>query len=561
MAQAGDSRSPKSKPPKGAGAGRAARGGGILGSALALLVLLAVIAGAAGGVTRAIVVAGEAGFPLDDAWIHVRLAQRAASGDGLHFNVGMPSAASTAPLWTLLLAVANRIGLGFPWASYICGVGASLLLAWSAGRFVSRTLGNDEAGAVTALLIVCTHPFPWSSISGMEPALAAALTLLTIDAASTARTGMAFVLASLAAMTRPELLILPPLIVVATAFRKWNRASLPLLALGMTAACAVPFLLNRLTTGQWIVGALASKLGKHGIIAALQAGSPGAIPAIVRDNVPAWIRMAGRALIDDNPVLLALALPGIVLLVRRGAYLLLIAMLGLGLAMATVAPIGGPEFQEQRYFVPVAVLVLVSGAAALGALGTVGGKAGRVMFILGTLAALAFSGLGTWRALERYAVQVKNVNEMQVVVARWLASTPQGPGLVATNDIGAIGALTSAPILDVTGLASPEIIPYLRQSPPPGGRNTGWRGSNEAALLTALRERRPNYVVIFPSWYPSLAAPGVLGAPVFRVDLKDNIICGDDTLLVFKPDWGPRPGSAPAAAPPPATTPASATGP
>ncbi|HKQ98374.1 MAG TPA: hypothetical protein VJV75_10895, partial [Candidatus Polarisedimenticolia bacterium] len=132
------------KPPKGGGA-RSARGGGILGSALALLVLLAVVAGAAGGVTRAIVVAGEAGFPLDDAWIHVRLAQRAASGDGLHFNVGLPSAASTAPLWTLLLAVADRLGLGFPWASYICGVGASLLLAWSAGRFVGRALGDAEA--------------------------------------------------------------------------------------------------------------------------------------------------------------------------------------------------------------------------------------------------------------------------------------------------------------------------------------------------------------------------------------------------------------------------------
>lgn len=553
MAQPGTSK--KSKGGGGEAPGRAGRGGagawrGGSPEAFGLLVAAAAaIIWAAVGVTRAIVLAGEAGFPLDDSWIHVRLAQHAAAGDGLRFNLGEAAATSSAPLWSLLLAVAYRIGLGTPWASYACGVGASLLLAFCAGRFVGRALGDPEAGAATALLIVSTHPFPWLAISGMEGTLAAALTLLAIDAASSARTGMAFFVAALAAATRPELMILPPLIVAATAFRKWNRASFLLLAFGAAAACAAPFALNRLTSGAWVAGSLAAKVGNHGILAALVAGSPRSIPAVVTANVPVWADAAARALWADNALLLVLAGPGVILLARRGAYLLLITLLALPIAMATIAPFGGPALHEQRYLAPLAALVFVSGCAALCALAA---RAGRGVLMVVALAALGLSGYASWRSVERYAIEVKNITEMQVAVARWLASTPQGPGLVASNDIGAIGALTSAPILDLTGLASPEILPYLRQKPAPGRRNVGWNNANESALLGALRERRPNYVVILPSWYPSPEFQQPLGAPVHRVELKDNLICGDFRMLVFKPDWGPRPAPSARALTPPA---------
>ncbi len=564
MVQAGPTKKSKAGAAEGPGrAGAGARRGSLSTAAGGWLLAAAItLIAATAGVTRAIVAAGEPGFPLDDAWIHVRLAQHAAAGDGLHFNLGQPAATATAPLWPLLLAVADRIGLGTPWASYACGVGASLLLAWSAGRFVSRAIGDPAAGAATAVLIVSTHPFPWLSISGMEATLAAALTILTVEAASTARTGMAFFLAALAAATRPELLILPPLIVVATAFRKWNQASFLLMAMGAAAACAAPFALNRVTAGAWLAGSLSAKVGQHGVLAALVAGSPRSIPGIVMTNVPEYARTAARALWADNGLLLALALPGVILLARRGAYLLLIALVALPVAMATLAPFGGADFHEQRYLAPLAALIFVSGCAALAAAAA---RAGGGLLLLGTLAALALSGFGSWRALERYAVEVKNITEMQVAVARWLASTREGPGLVATNDIGAIGALTSAPILDLTGLASPDILPYLRQKPEAGRRNLGWNGANEAALLTALRERRPNFVALFPSWYPSPEFQRPLGEPVFRVDLKDNLICGDRTMLVFKPDWGPQmtapAASVPGAAPPPAAPRAGSQGP
>src|SRR2546428_6958416 len=48
-------------------------------------------------------IAGAAGFPLDDSWIHLHFARNLAEGAGFSYNPGAPVAGSTAPLWTLLL--------------------------------------------------------------------------------------------------------------------------------------------------------------------------------------------------------------------------------------------------------------------------------------------------------------------------------------------------------------------------------------------------------------------------------------------------------------------------
>jgi hypothetical protein len=52
-------------------------------------------------------IAGVAGFPLDDSWIHLHFARNLAEGAGFAYNPGVPVAGSTAPLWTLLLAAAS----------------------------------------------------------------------------------------------------------------------------------------------------------------------------------------------------------------------------------------------------------------------------------------------------------------------------------------------------------------------------------------------------------------------------------------------------------------------
>ncbi len=61
------------------------------------------------------------GFPLDDAWIHLTYARNFALHEQWAFRLGDPSAGSTSPLWTILLAIGYILNLRptsgrFSWA-------------------------------------------------------------------------------------------------------------------------------------------------------------------------------------------------------------------------------------------------------------------------------------------------------------------------------------------------------------------------------------------------------------------------------------------------------------
>jgi len=484
-------------------------------------------------------VAGTSGFPLDDAWIHARLARNLVEGRGFRFNTGEPAAVSSAPLWTLLLAVPAAVGIPFPWASYLTGAAAAAALSLIGFVLVDRATGDRQAARLCGALLLGTHPFPWSIASGMEPALAAALVLATVLAVLARRPRLALLLALVAGLTRPELTLLPGFVVLDALWRgDWRDAGR--IARWIVAGCAAtvaPFLIDGVLTGRFMFASLAAKVGRHGVLAALAEGRADWVPSIVATNLPLYLLPLARVLARDNLILLLLAPIGLRRLTSAGggSHLPWMVFVLLPSAVAVLAPFGGPDFHEQRYIAPVVAVCVVAGCVAWAATPS---DRRRPVLRLASLALVAvLSAWGAVSGLLRYAREVKNIDAMQMTIGRWLAERPEGPGTIATNDIGAIGFVTRAPILDVTGLATPEVIPYLRQTGPPGSSNRGWNGVSESGLLSFLRARRPDYVAVFPSWYPSRFFGEGLGREVFRVDLDDNVICGDRTMIVYRPDW------------------------
>jgi len=85
------------------------------------------------------------------------------------------------------------------------------------------------------------------------------------------------------------------------------------------------------------------------------------------------------------------------------------------------------------------------------------------------------------------------------------ANLPRSATL-AVNDIGAIAYFSRRPVLDLMGLVTPEIRPYRREG--------------EAGVLRFVAERCPDFVIIFPTWFPELAARRDLLVPVYRVRLE-----------------------------------------
>jgi len=493
--------------------------------------------------------AGEFGFPLDDAWIHARMARNLAEGFGLTFNPGEEGATSSAPLWSALLSLPVRARIPFPWAAYLPGLAATLALAWTGRGWLARATGDGQAATTAAILLVSTHPFPWAAVSGMEPSLAAALVLALLALSPSRGSVPRLLLAVAAALTRPELVLLPAVVLLDYLLkaRPLRARVAAVVAVAAAAASFLPLLCNRALGGSWLAASFAAKVGHHGILAALAGGRTDQIAPILGSNLPSDLPRFLRAIASDNLALLLLAPFGLVRLARgadgtHAPWLLLVLQ---PCAMAVLAPFGGLDFHEQRYMAPLVATVVASGCAGL--VGVTGGPSSALLRRGAALALLAISGVGTIRAAGRYGLEVRNITQMQVTVGRRLAARPERLKLVATNDIGAIGFITRAPILDLTGLATPGILPYLNRPAPPGRRNLGWNGANEMALLEYLEARRPDYVAIFPNWYPTIVLRAALGEPIDRIDLSDNLICGGRTMLVYRPVWeGATPSGAPA---------------
>jgi hypothetical protein len=90
-----------------------------------------------------------------------------------------------------------------------------------------------------------------------------------------------------------------------------------------------------------------------------------------------------------------------------------------------------------------------------------------------------------------FATDVAIINGEMVAVAQWLDRNTQPDALIAAHDIGAIGYFARRPILDLAGLISPEVVPFIR---------------DEAKLGEWIRARGARYLVTFPGWYPQLSS-------------------------------------------------------
>ncbi|MBL8147991.1 MAG: hypothetical protein JNL34_16550, partial [Anaerolineae bacterium] len=125
--------------------------------------------------------AGGGGFALDDAWIHQTYARNLGLYGEWAFVRGVPSAASTSPLYTILLAAGYVLGV--PFTLWTHGLGATALagIGLLAIRLARRLTGPRSLAPLAAgLACVGSWHLIWAAASGMETALFAMWTLALI---------------------------------------------------------------------------------------------------------------------------------------------------------------------------------------------------------------------------------------------------------------------------------------------------------------------------------------------------------------------------------------------
>ncbi len=65
-------------------------------------------------------------------------------------------------------------------------------------------------------------------------------------------------------------------------------------------------------------------------------------------------------------------------------------------------------------------------------------------------------------ATQAYALDVAIINTEMVSAAKWIAGNTPDDALIAAHDIGALGYYGERDVLDLAGLISPDVIPFIR---------------------------------------------------------------------------------------------------
>ena len=469
---------------------------------------------------------GFHGFPLDDSWIHFQFARNVAEGRGFAYNPGVPVSGSTAPLWTLLLAGLFKVGGAYPAWAKAAGVAGALGAAWLARRLCLAWTGDSALGLTAALVTTWSAPMVWGALSGMEVTLAALLVTAALVAHAAGRAPIVAALAGLAVLARPESVLLVPLLWLAGPLTVRRSA----IMWGLPTVILLPWVaFNVRTAGTPLPATAAAKI-EGGLVGLLSGARESAATTFLSrpwQFEREWIAW----LASVNVLLPVLLLPGLWVLWRRGgrawalpASILLLHPLG----MALLAPYRGPAFQEGRYSIqllPLAIVVAVRAFVPLVSMAQSRQSWGRVACALLLVSSLASLGPGA----TRYAWAVQNIDAMQVSLGRWVgANTPAGARL-ALNDIGAITFLGRREVMDVMGLVTPAIIPYRRDG--------------EAGILRYLERACPDYLIIFPAWFPALSTRTDRFTPIHRVRLEHNTVAGADEMVVYETAWNRwRPG-------------------
>lgn len=452
------------------------------------------------------------GFPLDDAWIHQVYARNLAWRGEWAFLPGSPSAGSTAPWWSAALAIGYALRLNpLFWAFFLgwlslVGMG---LIGVQAARVLAA--GWVWRSIWLAGLLVTEWHLVWAAGSGMETLpYALILTFVLVSIARERPPWLALgVLTGASAWLRPDGVALLGPILLTWALSPGRLRGRGREALGIVAGFAllfVPYLIfNRVLAGDWWPNTFYAKQAEYAI----------------RREVPFWLRYLGQLQLPLIGVG-ALLLPGAIRFLYRawsarrwGVLAGLAWWLGyLGL-YAWRLPV---TYQHGRYLIPAMPIYLIWGLLGLmewvrEPRETIGGRVlsrawtlsvGLVLFVFWVMGAQA------------YARDVAFIESELVAVARWIEAHTEPEARIAVHDIGAIGYFTDRDLVDLAGLVSPEVIPFIR---------------DEARLEQYLDEVQADYLVSFPGWYPHLVREARL---VYQTDGRFAPVIGGENVAVYR---------------------------
>lgn len=463
------------------------------------------------------------GFPLDDAWIHQTYARNLVDLGEWSFILGEPSAGSTAPLWSALLAVGYALDLSNLIWAYAVGVALLAITAWLAVRWLALRLPQHRHLVWTvALLIPFEWHLAWASVSGMETLAFAALALLCFYLLEKRGVdlGMIGLLIGLGVWLRPDALTLAMIPVghLLLRGRGPDRRNWLRLSLGLMLALAPYFALQRSLSGEWWPNTFFAKQAEFDALRDI----PYFVRILAQVGVPgAWL---GAGSLDTGGPLvgvLAMLAPGLALSAKHrvrsrdwGGLLPLGWCLTYLATYALRLPV---TYQHGRYAIPTIPVFVVLGVEGMiswldvRSISMLRRALSRAWILLVPIILLYFwiAGAGA------YGRDVAIIESEMVDTAIWIDGNTREEAVVAAHDIGALGFFAYRDLVDLAGLVNPEVIPILRDEP---------------ALARHLELTQADFLMTFPGVYPRLTSGRT---PIFVTEGGHSPAAGGENMAVY----------------------------
>ena len=484
-------------------------------------------------------IADRLGFPLDDSWIHLTIARNVASGDGFGINPGHPVGASTAPLWTLLLVPV--VGIAGPSVPLIIGISALVLLVGlECTRRLYLVIRPEHPGeaALAAILTALLPTTLWGVMSGLEVSLALTLTAASLLAHARFRNAPGWpallppFLMGLTTLARPEALLLFPLALLdgGTLLRP-RRLLVCVVAFVLPLAPVILFHLS--AHGAPFPTTFYAKIhnSRH------PAGGQGLGWALVHDPWRSGLQLFyhwsfvhlalyWKSLLDLNPFLPLLVSLGAGTCLHRFRNdtslgwlpLLSLVLVPWTIGILTPRPDYGAGDRYISFLNPVVAVLATAGIVT--AVRTLPRWGAWLLAVLIAVPAVTAIGHGA----QYYGWCVKNTEEMHVRLAKWVRQELPPGAIIAVHDLGAMAFFGGHPLIDLEGIGSPDMLPHKR---------------NADALFIALYNKRPDYLIVAPNWYPNLLAHHDIfqGLHPQEIPPQENHVLAGPRMEVYQARW------------------------
>lgn len=427
------------------------------------------------------------GFPLDDAWIHQTYARNLATYGEWSFIPHEPSGGSTAPLWSMMLAPGFLLRLSPLLWTYLLGTVILIVLAcFSESLFPQDEPGKHTWIPWTGLIIALEWHLVWAAASGMESLLSGLLVTLVLGLLARKKCNYLLLgfLIGLSVWVRPDgVTLLGPVILVMlitgdNLIYRWRALFKLLLGFGVILTFYLFF--NLITAGTPLPNTFYAKQAEYAVLQN--------ISLIKRFLQIGSLPLTGVGL---------LLLPGVIILavseIKRKNWPILAGMLwfiGYISLYAWRLPV---IYQHGRYLIPAMPIFFIWGIAGMRRVNITFSQAAWKRILLRTwqlstgLVLISFWLLGA----RAYAMDVAVIETEMVATARWVSRNIPPDKLIAAHDIGALGYFAPRKLVDLAGLISPEVIPFIR---------------DETQLAQYLDEKQAVYLITFPDWYPEMVS-------------------------------------------------------